>query len=133
MRRSYNLAAKVNLWNKSDIRIRQFYEMRLFKRRTSGDLEDPQLTGLRFESAHNQGETKFLSQNSSLDTCDNISIATAPTPEPRLIMSHSPRSLKKLSTGKLQFIDYGFEFFTMYVCKYVWHSTNSYQTKKLDS
>ena len=73
--------------------------MRLFKRRTSADLEgDPQLTGLRFESGHNQGETKFLSQNSSLD--DNISIATAPTPEPRLIMSHSPRSLKKISSGK---------------------------------
>lgn len=75
--------------------------MRLFKRRTSSDREDPQLTGLRFESAHNEGETKFLSQNSSLDTCDNISIATAPTPEPRLTMSHSPRSLKKLSTGKI--------------------------------
>ena len=59
--------------------------MRLFKRRTSADLEgDPQLTGLRFESGHNQGETKFLSQNSSLD--DNISIATAPTPEPTVVM-----------------------------------------------
>ena len=77
--------------------------MRLFKRRTSADLEDPQLTGLRFESAHNQGETKFLSQNSSID--DNISIATAPTPEPRLIMSHSPRSLKKLSSGKRNFLN----------------------------
>ena len=71
--------------------------MRLFKRRTASDLEDPQLTGLRFESPHSRGgvETKFVSQND-----DNISIATAPTPEPRLIVSHSPRSLKKLSSGK---------------------------------
>lgn len=74
--------------------------MRLFKRRTSADLEDPQLTGLRYESPHREGETQFVSSND-----DNISIATAPTPEPRLIMSHSPRSLKKLSSGNSFSID----------------------------
>ena len=67
-------------------------KMRLFKRRTLSEIEDPQLTGLRFESPNNQGETKFVE--------DNISIATAPTPEPRLLTSPSPRSLKKLSSGK---------------------------------
>ena len=70
--------------------------MRLFKRRTLSEIEDPQLTGLRFESPNNQGgETKFPVNNE-----DNISIATAPTPEPRLLTSPSPRSLKKLSSGK---------------------------------
>eukprot|EP00093_Oithona_nana_P004852 04852.XXX_79184_79363_1 [CDS] Oithona nana genome sequencing. len=53
-------------------------KMRLFKRRTLSEIEDPQLTGLRFESPNNQGETKFAS--SAVE--DNISIATAPTPEP---------------------------------------------------
>ena len=69
--------------------------MRLFKRRTLSEIEDPQLTGLRFESPNNQGETKFAAAAE-----DNISIATAPTPEPRLLTSPSPRSLKKLSSGK---------------------------------
>ena len=69
--------------------------MRLFRRKTPSDYEgDPQLTGLRFESQSNQSETQFVQNNE-----DTISIATAPTPVPPLIMD-SPRSLKKISSGK---------------------------------
>ena len=77
--------------------------MRLFRRKTSSsDYEvvgDPQLTGLRFESSssHHQSETQFNVPNNNND--DAISIATAPTPVPPLIMD-SPRSLKKISSGK---------------------------------
>ena len=75
--------------------------MRLFRRKNSSDYEDPQLTGLRFDSSqttNHQSETQFVinSQNNE----DTISIATAPTPVPPLIMD-SPRSLKKISSGKL--------------------------------
>ena len=71
--------------------------MRLFRRKTPSDYEgDPQLTGLRFESQSNQSETQFVQNNE-----DTISIATAPTPVPPLIMD-SPRSLKKISSSKLK-------------------------------
>ena len=77
--------------------------MRLFRRKTSSsdyEVGDPQLTGLRFESSsshHHQSETQFNVPNNNND--DAISIATAPTPVPPLIMD-SPRSLKKISSGK---------------------------------